>query len=80
MWRRVGKHETEIDKRPRQNQEELSLKYFQLDTFEYLEFQTFERESILPVFFWNLKLPMIVKKMPQGCEWWVGGAAVGELR
>ena len=43
MWRQEGKHETEIDRHRRQNQEELSLKYFQLDTFEYFEFQTFER-------------------------------------
>ena len=30
MWRQVGKHEMEIDKHLRRNQEELSLKFFNL--------------------------------------------------
>ena len=30
MWRRAGKHEMEIDKHLRRNQEELSLKFFNL--------------------------------------------------
>ena len=30
MWRQAGKHEMEIDKHLRRNQEELSLKFFNL--------------------------------------------------
>ena len=86
MWRQAGKHEMEIDKHPRRNQEELSLKCCKFETFVDLEYFKLLKETP-PLnfwFFWNLKsyylkLPMIVKKIPQGWEWWVG-AGVGELR